>query len=71
MPEGTLYGRLQEKTKGRVLRADWSWPGAEEPRPQGSTPTEWQAFRQSVKLDKNGLFIDYFIKQQRQPRGTH
>jgi hypothetical protein len=62
MPAGTLYRRLQEKTKGRVLRADRRWPGSEEPRPEGITPGEWKAFKESVKLDEGDLFIDYFVK---------
>jgi hypothetical protein len=62
MPAGALYRRLQEKTKGRVLRTDWRWPDSAEPRPEGVTPGEWKVFKESVKLDENGLFIDYFIK---------
>jgi hypothetical protein len=54
MPSGPLYRRLQEKTQGRVLRADWAWPTPNELRPDGITSSAWKAFKESVELDKSG-----------------
>ena len=64
MPAAALYKRLQERTKGRLLRADAAWPGSAEPAPPGLSAQEaqeWGRFVRAVRLDPGGLFIDYFI----------
>jgi len=64
MPAPALYQRLQEQTKGRLLRADATWPGSAEPAPLGLSAQEaqeWERFVRAVRLDPGGLFIDYFI----------
>jgi beta-lactamase superfamily II metal-dependent hydrolase len=61
MPAVELYKRLQERTRGRILRADAAWPtGTDEP-PANLAEPDWQRFTGAVSLDPDGLFIDYFI----------
>jgi hypothetical protein len=62
MPAPPLYKRLQDKTKGRILRADAAWPSAADQPPQGLSPDDWQNFAGMVQLDPDGLFIDFFLK---------
>jgi hypothetical protein len=61
MPAAALYKRLQEQTRGRILRADAAWPTRSDRPPQVLSPPEWQRFTGAVRLDSGGLFIDYFI----------
>jgi hypothetical protein len=64
MPALELYKRLQERTQGRLLRADSARPGSAEPAPPGLSAQEvqeWERFIRAVSLDPGGLFIDYFI----------
>jgi hypothetical protein len=62
MPASALYQRLLEKTKGRVLRSDRSWPLPDTHCPHAMTSTSWNAFKESVKLGADDLYIDHFIK---------
>jgi hypothetical protein len=61
IPAPPLYARLQERTRGRVLRADAAWPTPDGPAPADLSAREWQRFTASVTLDPGGLFIDYFL----------
>jgi hypothetical protein len=61
MPAPPLYARLKERTRGRILRADATWPTPHDPAPPGLSAQEWQHFTASVILDPGGLFIDYFL----------
>jgi beta-lactamase superfamily II metal-dependent hydrolase len=61
MPSAELYKRLQELTRGRILRADAAWPTSAHQPPQVLSAPEWQRFTGAVRLDPGGLFIDYFI----------
>jgi beta-lactamase superfamily II metal-dependent hydrolase len=59
MPADKLYGALEEKTKGRILRADKDFPQGEA-KPDSLNAQEWQRFQKAVEVDR--LFIDYFCK---------
>jgi len=61
MPAPALYARLQEKTRGRILRADADRPGPGEALPPQAATPDWQRFTGAVRLDPDKLFIDYFI----------
>jgi len=67
MPAEVLLRRLQELTRGRVLRADALGPPLDYLRPPnlppeaGLTSREWEHFCASVAMDPEGLFLDYFI----------
>lgn len=61
MPADALLRRLTERSQGRVVRADPSWQGPDEQPPDGVQAHIWQAFRDSVRPDPNGLFIDTLI----------
>ena len=63
MPAKPLYQRLQESTRGRILRADANWPTAADQPPQGLPAEAWKSFTNAVRLDQDGLFIDYFLGQ--------
>jgi hypothetical protein len=58
LPCSSLAGRLARATRGRVLRSDQDFPD----QPEGVTAGEWAAFRKSVRVDKDSLFIDYHLK---------
>ncbi|HTF61771.1 MAG TPA: hypothetical protein VK638_03565, partial [Edaphobacter sp.] len=62
MPADKLYDTLQQRTKGRILRADREFPkGAA--RPKTLSATEWQQFTSSVEVDR--LFIDFFCSPRK------
>jgi beta-lactamase superfamily II metal-dependent hydrolase len=61
MPAKALYQRLNEKTKGRVLRADWAWPTEDDEKPSALNDGEWTRFVSSVSVDPKGLFLDYYV----------
>lgn len=72
MPAPALYARLQQQTRGRILRADAAWPTSDDPPPQIPNRTDdqaprelskkdWQRFTKAVALDPDDLFIDYFL----------
>lgn len=61
MPAEVLFSRLQELSRGRILRADSAWPTPTDQSPSSLTEKEWKQFEESVRLDPDGLFIDYFI----------
>jgi len=59
----SLYPRLLEKARGRVLRADGK--GRRRPIRNAGTPTErlWKAFAARVEVDPGtpSLYVDYFL----------
>jgi glyoxylase-like metal-dependent hydrolase (beta-lactamase superfamily II) len=55
MPFGPLLDRLEEKTAGRVLRADSGLPS----RPEGVSAEDWQAFRDRCAEDR--LYVEVTI----------
>jgi len=62
MPFPALYQRLQEKTRGRMIRLDDGLPEAAPPAENGlplSTQAEWKAFKR--KTSEQRLYLDYFI----------
>jgi Metallo-beta-lactamase superfamily len=72
MPAPALYARLQQQTRGRILRADAAWPTPDDPKPEIPKRTDdqpprklkeedWQRFKKAVVLDPDNLFIDYFL----------
>jgi len=61
MPAAALFARLKEITRGRILRADAPWPTPDDAAPEGLSAKEWQQFLESVRLDQEGLFIDYYL----------
>ena len=63
MPADKLYETLQQKTKGRILRADQDFPNGAA-QPDMLTAIEWRQFTSSVEV--NRLFIDFFC----QPNGS-
>ena len=62
MPAAPLYARLQERTQGRILRADAAWPGTADQPPPGLSAGDWRDFAGMVQLDPDGLFIDFYLK---------
>jgi hypothetical protein len=56
MPFGPLLDRLDEKTRGRVIRADTGGPST---KPKLMTDNEWNAFRK--RLRETSLFIEYTV----------
>lgn len=62
MPAKALLSRLQERSLGRILRADSSWPTPYDQPPEALSKQEWEQFVKSVNLDPDGLFIDYYIE---------
>ena len=62
MPAAALFARLQELSRGRILRADTPWPTTDDQPPPGLSAQEWQRFVESIYLDPDGLFIDYYIR---------
>ena len=61
MPAATLYKRLLEKTKGRVLRSDIGWPKDTE-RPSTVTQAEWKQSRANAKVTVADSFIDFLLE---------
>jgi len=59
MPFPPLLARLEQKTRGRVIRADTGLPAE---RPERLSPSEWQAFLDSAKVDGDGLWIQYTVR---------
>jgi len=62
MPAPPLYTRLQDLTRGRILRADAAWPSDADQPPPGLSAQDWQDFAGMVQLDPEGLFIDFYVK---------
>jgi hypothetical protein len=58
MPFPPLLTRLEEKTKGRIIRADTGLPAE---RPERLSPSEWESFRANVEKDPSGLWIQYTV----------
>jgi len=61
MPAGPLKERLLEKTKGRLIRADWQNLPDTTQKPDGITSAQWSKFVKSLRMDPSKLFIDYFV----------
>jgi hypothetical protein len=61
MPFEPLYDRLSEKCKGRVLRADRTWPRNDAAKPDALSDTEWERFKKSVVVDLKNLYIDITV----------
>jgi hypothetical protein len=59
MPFGSLYERLMEKTRGRVLRVDRSWPSETAAPPDGLSTAEWTAFKDSTDVTDD--YIEFRI----------
>jgi hypothetical protein len=59
MPADKLYDKLQQRTKGRILRVDREFPKDAE-RPETLSASEWKKFTSSVEVDR--LFIDFFCR---------
>ena len=59
MPHPPLYTRINEKTRGRVLRADKEWPKPSSQCPPGLSKQDWQAFKGATTA--TALFIDYVL----------
>ena len=57
MPFPTLFKRLEEKTKGRVMDAEL---GVADERPPGSSAAAWKEF--TAKTDVQPLWIDYTLE---------
>jgi len=62
MPSPPLLARLQEVTRGRILRADAAWPRDADQPPPGLSLEDWQDFTGMVHLDPDDLFIDFYVK---------
>ena len=63
MPFGPLLRRLEEKTKGRIIRADRTFAALKAgPKPAGLADDAWQAFCARLAPDpKDELFLEYRI----------
>lgn len=61
MPARALYNRLQEVTRGRLLRSDAAWPTPADPPPPNLPAPAWKQFTDAVQLDPQGLYVDYFL----------
>ena len=63
MPAESLYPRLLEKTRGRVLRADGKGPTATDPKRRHADERLWKAFAARVEVDPGtpSLYVDYFL----------
>lgn len=63
MPAESLYPRLLEKTRGRVLRADGKGPTATDPKRRHADERLWKAFAARVAVDPAtpSLYVDYFL----------
>ncbi|HUS07781.1 MAG TPA: MBL fold metallo-hydrolase [Bryobacteraceae bacterium] len=55
MPFGSLYQRLMEKTRGRILRGDRDWPGEGAAPPEGLSAVEWTAFAGAASVTEDYL----------------
>ncbi|MGA9755029.1 MAG: MBL fold metallo-hydrolase [Desulfobaccales bacterium] len=62
MPAKPLYARLQDLTRGRILRADKTWPSDADQPPPGLSTEDWRDFTGMVQLAPDGLFIDFYMK---------
>lgn len=63
-PAEKLLERLEEKTKGRIIRTDGIPSGSEElKKPRGIGRKEWKDFTDRLKWNKNGLWIQYTIRE--------
>jgi hypothetical protein len=58
MPFPPLLARLEEKTKGRIIRADTGLPAE---RPERLSESEWESFRAKVEEDPDSLWIQYTV----------
>jgi len=71
MPFEPLHKRLEEKTRGRMIRADVEWPQSKSAKPKGLSRAEWNAFKANVRYDetnkKKPLYVDFTISTT--PRG--
>jgi hypothetical protein len=61
MPAPTLYKRLIEKTHGRVLRSDTTWPEASD-LPDSVTIDTVNKERNNPNIVVNDLYIDYLVR---------
>jgi hypothetical protein len=61
MPYDPLYQRLQEKTRGRILRADHGLPE----KPPHIPPAEWATFTRHTAQDEgpDGLWVEYTVEE--------
>jgi hypothetical protein len=57
MPFGTLYRRLQEKTKGRILDRDYGVP---QTKPPTLNEAQWRHFTE--RAQETGEWIDYWVE---------
>jgi hypothetical protein len=58
MPDPSLVERLLRTTRGRLLRSDRPFPE----RPEEAALGEWEAFRESVFVDPDDLYIDLLLR---------
>lgn len=60
MPFEPLYARLEEKTKGRIIRADTGLPRE---KPEAMTTDEWEEFRDHTGEDASAaaLWVEYTV----------
>lgn len=58
MPFPPLCARLEEKTKGRIIRAD---TGVPVDRPERLSESEWESFRARVEEGPDGLWIQVTV----------
>jgi len=63
MPDPRLLDRLLLATRGRLLRSDRPFPG----RPEFAAAGEWNAFREAVVFDPDGLRVDFRLGSTRSP----
>jgi hypothetical protein len=57
MPFEPLLQRLEEKTRGRILRGDLGVPE----KPDNVSDLEWKKFLDSVEQDRDGLWVEYTV----------
>jgi len=58
MPFPPLFARLEEKTKGRIIRADTGLPAE---RPERLSESEWESFLVNVEEDPDELWIQITV----------
>jgi hypothetical protein len=64
MPAPPLEAQLKRATRGRLLRADKTWPATGEPAPAESDSAGWKKFLDSVRFGQDAtgdLYVDYFV----------
>ncbi|HYE33988.1 MBL fold metallo-hydrolase [Methylocaldum sp.] len=63
MPFPALLKRLEQKTKGRIIRADCTVSDLKKsPNPNHISPAEWNAFLDKISADQNDeLYVEYRI----------